>query len=255
MDNKNCIYPSLQGKNCILTGSNRGIGKALLSALAKNKVNIWACARKPADDFINYTKTLEEQYDVWIKPVYFELSDENAIKSALKEVFSEKKNIDLLINNAGILHHGLFTMAPISEIRAVFNVNVMAPIILMQSVIRKMQRQKSGNIVNLCSIAGLDSHPGDSIYGSSKAALASITKVAATESAPYGIRINAVAPGPVNTDMITDGFSSFGDDVFKNCAMQRLAAPEEITDAILYLLSDNSSFINGQIIRIDGGTN
>ena len=94
-----------------------------------------------------------------------EKSAKNFCKTCKEILKREKKNIDLLINNAGILHHGLFTMAPISEIRAVFNVNVMAPIILMQSVIRKMQRQKSGNIVNLCSIAGLDSHPGDSIYG------------------------------------------------------------------------------------------
>lgn len=252
--NNNYMYPFLVGKNCIVTGCNRGIGKKILSTLAENGVNIWACTRHKTEEYLFFISSLEDRYGIRINPIYLDLSDENSIKKAVKEIYSEKKSVDFLVNNAGIVHHGLFTMTSISEMKRIYDVNVFGPSILMQNVLRIMQRQKYGNIVNMCSIAALDSHQGDSIYGSSKAALASITKVSAAESAQYGIRINAVAPGPVDTDMINEGFSSMKETVFKNSAMQRLASTDEIADTVLFLLSDKSSFINGQIIRIDGGT-
>ena len=115
-------------------------------------------------------------------------------------------------------------------------------------------RQKSGSIVNICSVAGQDSHKGDSIYGSTKAALASVTKTVSSEMASYNIRINAIAPGPIETDSGMEVFDKMGDEVFKYCAMQRYGKPEEIAKTVYFLLSEESSFINGQIIRVDGGT-
>ena len=243
-----------KGKNCILTGPNKGIGKAILEELAINGINCWALTRTITDEFKAFTKDLSEKYGVWITIVPVDLTDNDSISAALKQVFSEKKSIDYLVNNAAIIQHGLFSMVPISDIQRIFQVNLYAPIVIMQKVLRKMQRQKNGSVVNMCSVAGLDSHQGDSIYGSSKSALATITKTTASEFAQYGIRINAVAPGPIETVAGLEMFEKMNDTAYKNSAMQRYGKPEEIAKTVMFLLSDDSSFINGQIIRADGGT-
>lgn len=243
----------LKGKNAILTGSNRGIGKATLEALAQNGVNVWACARQENPEFEKQIKTLEEQYQVWIKPVYFDLSDESEIKRGIQSIIKEKKPIDILVNNAGIPYGGLFHMTSMEKLKEVFEINYFSQIYIMQLVSRAMMRQKQGSIINMASVGGIEVNEGYLAYGSSKAALIWATQCLAKEMGPYNIRVNAVAPGLTETNMGNYKSTEELEKVKNRTALRRMAEPEEIAQAVLYLASDQSSFVTGHILRIDGG--
>ena len=189
-------------KNIIITGANRGLGKAFTEKFAANNYDIWACARKETEEFVSMIATLSEKTGAKITPIYFDLTDETQLREGIKKILSEKKNIDVLINNAGIAHGAAFTMTPVKKMREVYEVNVFAQVDIMQRVARQMMRQENGGcIINMCSMAGIFNHPGLLVYGSSKATLIWITKTAAREFGKYNIRVNGIAPSFTDTDM------------------------------------------------------
>ncbi len=243
----------LQGKNAIVTGSNRGIGFATVKRFAQEGCNVWACARKQNEVFENELKLLSEQYHVWIKPVYFELSYETEIKEGLKIIMGEKLPIDILVNNAGIPYGGLMMMTPVSKLKEVFEINYFAQIQITQLVVRIMMRQKSGSIINMASVGGIETEPGYLAYGSSKAALIWATKCMAKELGPHGIRINAVAPGLTQTSMGNYKNEVELNKVINRTSLHRMAEPDEICQAITYLASDEASFVTGHVLVVDGG--
>lgn len=242
------------GKNVLITGTNRGIGRAILEKFAKEGYNIWAHARKQNFQFEEDLEKLAKENNIWIKPVYFDLSDENAIKEGFKQIYKEKLPIDVLVNNAGIVYVDLFQMTPMSKIKELFEVNVFAIMILTQLVLKVMTRQQSGSIINCASIAGLDAVPVHSIYSATKGAIISFTKSLSAELAQSGLRVNAVAPGVVDTDMISSIKEKVTGDLFGGRAMKRLARGEEIANVVEFLASDKASYITGQVIRVDGGS-
>lgn len=241
--------------NVIITGANRGIGKALLLKYASKGWNIWACSRRKNKEFEELIFDIQNRYDVWIKPIYFDLKDCCQIKNGIKEIFSHKQPIDVLVNNAAVGNYELFQRISIDQAKEIFDVNFWAPYQIMQYVLRKMMNQKKGSIINVSSIASLDANQGDSVYGASKAALNILTKDAAAEMGRVGIRINAVAPGPVDTDLLnTVHITKLKKELVKqNSALGRLGEVDEIANVIYFLSTEQSSFINGEIIRIDGG--
>jgi 3-oxoacyl-[acyl-carrier protein] reductase len=243
----------LKEKNVIITGANRGIGRATVELFAKNRANIWACARKQNYNFEMEMRDIASRYGIWIKSVYFDLSNDLEIKEAIRLIIQEKVKIDILINNAGIAHGSLLQMTTLQPIKEVFEVNFFSQILMIQLVSRIMMRQKSGSIVNLSSVLGLDSYQGTVAYGSSKAAVAFATKTISQELAQYNIRVNAVAPGLTRTNMMEQMESGAKSEVIQSTGMKRVADPNEIANAILFLASDNASFITGQILRVDGG--
>ena len=240
--------------NVIITGANRGVGLALVEKFAANGCNIWACARKPNEEFQSRMRELAAQFKIWIEPVYFDLSDEEAIKSNLMSIFKEKKPIHTLINNAGIRTEKLFQMFTMKEIKEMFNTNVFALMYLTQLVLKIMGRQKYGNIINIASIAGLTPYSGNACYGGTKAAVILFTEILAIEAAALGnIRVNAIAPGHTDTDMAKNLTGKSLEKGLSNSVMKRLAQPSEIANVAYFLASDEASFINGQVIRVDGG--
>ncbi len=244
----------LEGKNAVVTGSNRGIGAAVVKKLAENGANIWACARKPNKEFEETIKTISEDNGVIIKPVYFELNSEESIKKGFESIFKEKKNIDILVNNAGIGHAASFPLTSSRTMEEVFSINTFAPMILSRYVLKRMTRQKSGSIINIASTAGMDSNAGNCVYGPSKAAIISFSKCLGAEMAPLGIRVNAVAPGASDTEMVGIFANIAKEHLLHRSAMERLANPEEIAETVVFLASSKASFINGQVIRVDGGS-
>lgn len=244
---------SLIGKNIIVTGTKSGIGLATVETLAQKGANVWACMRQP--DEIAEARFAEAagRNQGWIRPVYFDVTDPEQIKNGLAAVFAEKKSIDGLVNAAGLAHGGLFQMTPIHKIRDVFDVNLFAAMEITQRVLKVMMRQRSGSVVNVASISGLDLKAGNSAYGVSKAAMIAWTQVLAAETASAGVRVNAVAPGLTDTRMATMMEEKAGSDMIQRSAMKRMATPAEIAATIRFLLSDEASFINGETIRIDGG--
>ena len=244
---------STVSKNAIVTGSNRGIGKAVLKQFAESGYNIWACARSENPEFEREINELSEKHSVWIKPVYFDLSKEDEIKAGIKGIIGEHKDIDVLVNNAGVPHGGLLSMTSLKSMREVYEVNVFAQILIMQLVSRKMIKQKRGSIINMCSVGGMEHNSGYLAYGSSKAAFAWITKSVAKELSPLGIRVNGIAPGLIETDM---GNYKSDDEIVKvmdRTPMKRMGKPEEIAKAVAFLASGDSSYMTGHIMVVDGG--
>jgi 3-oxoacyl-[acyl-carrier protein] reductase len=245
---------SLKGKHAIITGTNRGIGRALVEAFAANGANVWAHARRETPEFVADMQQIAERYGVQIWPVFFDMTNRVAMKEVVKGIFIQKLPVDILVNNAGMAHGGLFQMTPVVTIREVFEVNFFAQLELTQLVAHIMARCKSGSIVNMASIVGQDLHAGTCAYGTSKAALIAITKVLAAELAPLGIRVNAVAPGLTDTDMAKKMETKAEQAMLENSAMKRMAHPDEVADAVVYLVSERATFITGQVLRVDGGT-
>jgi 3-oxoacyl-[acyl-carrier protein] reductase len=243
----------LENKTALITGCNRGIGKVILETFAMNGASIVACARKESPEFTAFLDDVALKYGISIRALYFELTNEAEIKDSLKTLVTEKCKIDILVNNAGIAHGGFLQMTSINTIKEVFEINFFSQLLIIQYISKLMMRQKSGTIINMSSIAGLDAYPGYSAYGSSKAALIYATKTLAIELAPYNIRINAVAPGLTETDMATQMEEKAKDIMVGDSAMKRLAQPQEIANMALFLASDLSTFVNGQVMRVDGG--
>ena len=243
----------LNGKNVIITGAARGIGRTILELFVENGANVWACGRTKNEEFAQDMKILSEKCNVWIKPVYFDLSDEEAVKSGIQQIVREKKQIDVLVNNAGMAHGGLFTMTPVAKLKEVFQINYFSQIQIMQLVLRVMMRQKSGSIVNMASIGGIETAPGYLAYGSSKAALIYATKSCSHEVGQYGIRVNAIAPGLVETDMGNYKSDEEIQKIIDRSSLHRKANSSEIANCALFLASDKASFITGQTLIADGG--
>lgn len=240
-------------KTVLVTGSNRGIGKSIVERFAKAGANIVACARKETSEFVEYISGLSKEYNVNTTTLFFDLSDEDSIKDAIKSLYSNKIKIDVLVNNAGVVSMKLLQMTSMDELKDIFQINFFAQVQITQGISKLMMRQKTGVIVNLCSVGGIDAFPAYTSYGCSKAAMAYFTKTMSKELAPYNIRVNAVAPGLVNTDMQGDLTDKANTEVLNRTALNRSASAEEIAETIYYLASDKASYITGQIIRIDGG--
>lgn len=243
----------LEGKNILITGAGGGIGTAALEKLASNGGNIWACSHKKSDEFENKILELAEKNHVWIKPVYFDLKDEQAVKEQIASIAKEKLLIDVLINNAGMAHGGVFQMTSMETLKEVFQINFFSQIYITQLVSRLMMRRKRGVIINMASVGGIEAAEGYIAYGSSKAALIYATKALSKELGNMGIRVNAIAPGLVNTRMGHYKSDKEIERVLERTVLNRMAEPEEIAEAMVYLASDKAAFITGQVLVIDGG--
>ena len=240
-------------KTVMITGCNRGIGREAVRLFAENGNNLICCIRKENSDFEQFISDLRSRYGVKIDTLYFDMSDESAIKNTLQPLLKENRQIDVLINNAGVATGGLLQMTSMTQLREVFQINFFSQVLITQMISKLMMRQKSGVIINMGSVAGLDSFAGYTAYGSSKAAVMSFTRTIARELASYNIRVNAIAPGLTDTNMANQMEGKAYQEMVNRSAMNRLGKPEEIAQLMVYLASDDASFVNGQVIRIDGG--
>lgn len=242
-------------KDCygVITGCNRGIGKAILEAFAKNGANVFAVVRKESEEFTKYCQQLMEQYGVSIIPVYVDFQKEEQVKEGAKKILSYKKPIDVLVNNAGVARPlSMFTMTKMETIKEVFEVNFFSQLFFTQLIAKNMMRNKKGSVIFISSSAAFDG--GANIeYSASKAAVVGAVRRLAVELGNYGIRVNAIAPGLTATDM---GNSMSEEDeklALGMNIMKRKGKPEEIADAAVFLGSDMASFITAQVLRVDGG--
>lgn len=243
----------LSGKTALITGCNRGIGLSILRAFVQEGSSIIACTRKVNDELKELYHQLSDDHSVNIYPVTMDLSDDESIKQGMKDVNALKLPIDILVNNAGIAKFKPFVMTRIDDFREMMQVNVYAPALISQYVVKNMLKQKKGSIINFSSISGLDTNAGNAAYGVSKAAISSLTRTMSREFAKANIRVNALAPGFVETDMNKQIAEDYMESLKQQISLGRIANPEEVASLAVFLASDDSSYITGQVIRIDGG--
>ena len=245
----------LKGKTAIITGCNRGIGRATLEKFCAYGADVFALVRQESESFLQDIEKLKAQYGVEIIPIYADFKVEDEVKQAVKSILSYKKNIDILVNNIGLANpQAMFTMTKMETIKDAFQVNLFSSILLTQLISRSMLRNKKGSIIFVSSSAAFDG--GANIeYSASKAAIIGAAKRIAKELCVGGIRVNVVAPGLTSTDM---GNSMSEEDekvALSMNLMKRKGQPSEIADAIAFLASDMASFITAQVLRVDGGLN
>lgn len=243
----------LQGKTAVITGCMQGIGFACMQKFASEGADIWACCQKQSTEFEEKIAELQAQNNVHITPLYFDLLNEDEIKSAMKELLKNKVHVDILVNIAGMTGDSLFSMMSMEVLRKVFEVNFFSQLLIMQYIVKLMSRFGGGSIINVSSISALDGNPGQTVYSSTKAAWIGATKTLAAELGEHKIRVNAVAPGVIDTPMTANLPESFYERQLGQASIHRLGKPEEVADLMAFLGSDYSSYITGQVIRIDGG--
>lgn len=240
-------------RTVLVTGSNGGIGRTITEKFAENGYHIVAHSRRNTEEIDGFLTNLQKKYGINTYKVIFDVTDSCAMKSEIKRIRKEKVEIDTLVNCAGVAGGNLLAITPMKEIRQIFGVNLFAYMELAQLLIKPMIRKKRGSIVNIASFEGINLYPGNSAYGVSKAAVIAWTKVLAKEVGDFGIRVNAVAPGFVDTEMARHTGEQERNRMLENSAFKRLAEPGEIADAVYFLASDNASFITGEVMRVDGG--
>lgn len=243
----------LEGKNVIVTGTAKGMGKQMIETFTENGANVFAHARTETDEHKAFCKELAAKHGVQVIPLYFDLCDADAMKEAVKSIRGKKLPIDGLVNNAGITYNSLFQMTNMEELRSQMEVNFFAPFLFTQYISKLMVRNKKGSIVSISSSAALDGNSGKSAYGASKAALLTMTMCVSEELAVNGIRANVICPGVTATDMLFT-MPDYIMDIQKEATfLKKVGTTSDIANTALYLLSDYSGYITGQVIRVDGG--
>ncbi len=247
-----CVIESLKGKSAIVTGGSRGIGKAIVLELAKNRVNVafnYVTSQEAAMNVLGEAEMLG------VKAIAFkaDVKNTNEAKAFVDAAKDKFKKIDFLVNNAGILRDKTLMFMSDVDWKDVIETNLYGPFILTRLMIMSFLKQKSGSIVNISSTAGLIGNAGQVNYSASKAGLIGFTKALAKEVAPYGIRVNAVAPGFVETDMVKSMPEDKLAEAIKTIPMKRLGHVEEVAKVVTFLLSESASYITGQVLPIDGG--
>ena len=232
----------LENKVCLITGAGRGIGKVI----AKQFV---------ADGAIVYANDLQEPEIEGAKPIAFDVTDSNALKAGLMLVYKAEGRIDCIVNNAAIIQNQKLGMVTKQLLEKMYAVNVFAVIDMIQIASRLMARTRGGCFVNMASVTGVVGSPDQVAYSSTKGAVISITKSAAKELAPQGIRVNAVAPGIIKTERFEELYEVSGDKIderISRIALGRLGTPQDVANAVSFLASDRASYISGHILGVDG---
>lgn len=244
----------LSGKVCIVTGGSRGIGKAISQVFARNGAVVYAVATREGS-----VEAWAEEFNPTVpgevRSLYFDISDEKAAKNAVMQVKKACGHIDALVNNAGVEFNELIGMISRENMEKMFSVNVYGTINMLQIVSRVMGRQETGgSIVNITSMTALRGNRGQLVYSATKGAVISLTKSAAKELAEKKIRVNAIAPGLTNTDMMKQADPEKLKGRIANISMGRLAEPEDIANGCMFLVSDLSTYVSGQVLPVDGCT-
>lgn len=239
-------------KVALITGATRGIGKQIAIKLAKEGYDIAINYRSENEELTNTKKEIEE-LNVKCLAVQGDVSNFEDTKRFVDEVINEFGAIDVLVNNAGITKDMLILRMQKEDFESVINVNLTGTFNVTKNVVQYMMKKRSGRIINISSVVGISGNAGQTNYSASKAGIIGFTKSLAKEVASRNILVNAVAPGFIETDMTAVLKDEIKDEIAKNIPLKRMGKAEDVANAVKFLASDDSSYITGQVLQIDGG--
>ncbi len=243
----------LEGKVAFITGAGRGIGLASTRRLLEAGSSVVANLHAQDDKVRQTFEELSATYPDRLLTVEGSVTQASLVESIAKTIFQRYRKLDIVVNNAGILRDAYVGMISEADLTATLEVNVGAVIRVTQTMSRVMRRQKSGSIINLASIIGRRGNPGQLVYSASKAAVIGATYSAAKELGPQGIRVNAVAPGLIDTQMTAGLPGETRERLSAQIGLGRIGVAEDVADVVLFLASDLSRYVTGQVIGVDGG--
>ena len=242
----------LAGKIAVVTGGSRGIGRATSLALAESGAHVLVNYRSN-EEAAKQTLAMIEEAGGTGELLGFDVADPDSVDRGIKEAVERHGRIDILVNNAGISIDQLLLRVQPKDLDMTWATNVNGPIYCAKACIRPMMRKRWGRIINLSSVVGESGNAGQAVYSSSKAAVLGLTRSLAREYASRGITVNAVAPGFIETDMTAELPEAAKQSVVEQTPLGRIGRPEEVAAAVVFLASEEASYITGQVVRVNGG--
>ena len=243
----------LNEKIAVVTGGTRGIGFSIVRKFLEEGARVILCGSREATAHNAVEKILTENPEAPVEAIWPDLTDPEAVGKAFADIVARHGRIDILVNNAGIVQRTSFYDYTPEEYDSIMDLNVKALVVASQAAARHMREQGKGVIINTSSMVSIYGQPAGVMYPASKAAVNGITKSLARELGKDGIRVNAVAPGVVRTDMVAKLPAELVQPIVNRIPLGRMAEPDEIADAFVFLASDRASYITGSIISVDGG--
>lgn len=239
----------LKGKKALVTGASRGIGRAIADRFIAEGAEVWGIGtREPADLGARIEKASGKLF--WVSA---DLGELGRLEKIIEDCQKDAGGFDILVNNAGVTRDNLSFRMTLEDFQKVLDINLTAAFLVSRTVGREMIRRKSGSIINMSSVVGLHGNGGQANYAASKAGLIGMTKSLAQEVASRGVRVNAIAPGFIESDMSNAIPEAAREKMIGIIPLKRTGKPEDVAETALFLASDGSSYITGQVIAVDGG--
>lgn len=242
----------VQGKKALVTGSSRGIGKAIAQEFIKEGASVWGICTKPSESK-EELENLAKENQVSFTELYANASDSESWTCVIKSALEQSGGFDILVNNAGITKDTLSFRMKKEDWDSVLNVNLTSAFLACQIISSDMIRKRKGSIINMSSIVGIHGQGGQTNYSASKAGLIGLTKSLAKETGSRGVRVNAIAPGFIQTDMTKVLPDELKNSMLEEIPLKRAGVTKDIANAALFLASDLSEYITGQVLGVDGG--
>jgi 3-oxoacyl-[acyl-carrier protein] reductase len=239
----------LENKKALITGAYRGIGKVIADLFLDQGAEVWGLDYKEPEDLANRVSEAKGKLH-WLT---VDLSQLNAVEGAIEGAVKESGGYDILVNNAGITKDNLSFRMGIEEWQKVIDINLSAAFLVARTVGRDMIRKRTGSIINMASVVGVHGNGGQANYSASKAGLIGVTKSLAHETASRGVRVNAIAPGYIATDMTAGLPDKVKEAFIEKIPLKRMGTPLDVANAVLFFASDDSVYITGQVLPVDGG--
>ncbi|MEE3494969.1 MAG: 3-oxoacyl-[acyl-carrier-protein] reductase [Butyrivibrio sp.] len=242
----------LKGKVAVITGGTRGIGNAIAKKYAENGANLAVIATKDNEKAQAAIEELKKN-GTDVKLYLCDIKNADQVASVSEAILADFGGVDIVVNNAGITRDNLLPGMSIADIDDVIDINLKGTMYVTRSFIRNFIKRKGGNVINISSVVGLMGNKGQANYAASKAGIVGFTKTVAKEYGRKNIRCNAIAPGYIATEMTAQLSEAQTEELKKQLPLTRLGTPEDIAELALFLASEKSSYITGEVIKVDGG--
>lgn len=243
---------SLEGKIALVTGGSRGIGRSICVELASRGAHVLVNYRS-GEDAAKETVGLCEKAGGKAEAVGFDIADAEAVEKAVKQILADHKRLDILVNNAGVNKDQLLIRTSLDDWNSIIGTNLGGTFYMLKTVGRAMMKQRGGSIVNISSVVGRSGNIGQTAYSASKAGILGMTKSIAKELGSRNVRVNAVCPGFIETEMTGDLVEGAGEELIKNIPLGRIGKPEEIAGTVAFLAGEDAAYITGAVLDVNGG--